>query len=64
MKFLFQKTTSNLILNFQLSSHKFKEAIFTLSYKEKMKVDEIGILNKKIEDNKKKLKNIKKKLKI
>ena len=56
------KNTSNLIVNFQLSSHKFKEAIFTLFYKEKMKVDEIGILNKRIEEHKKEIEEHKKEI--
>ena len=56
------KNTSNLIVNFQLSSHKFKEAIFTLSYKAKMKVDEIRILNKRIEEQKKEIEDLKQRL--
>ena len=56
------KNSSNLIVNFQLASHKFKEAIFTLSYKEKMKVDEIEILNKRIEEHKKEIEEHKKEI--
>lgn len=56
------KNSSNLIVNFQLASHKFKEAIFTLFYKEKMKVDEIEILNKRIEEQKKEIEEHKKEI--